>query len=119
MSVAKVEIDNYKSIKHCEIDFRDINLFIGENGTGKSNILEAVQCFYGSLLGETDDRECYNYLNRFSNEFSISVTFDFRHLKRISVRNLSREHDPEFQGVLRLDSQTQIIRDAHHAEDKG
>ncbi len=98
MSVAKVEIDNYKSIRHCEIDFRDINLFIGENGTGKSNILEAVQCFYGSLLNETDDRECYNYLNRFSNEFSISVTFDFRHLKRISMWNLSRGYDSEFQG---------------------
>ena len=49
--VKKVEIENFKSIKHVELDCRRINVFIGEPNTGKSNILEAVvgipsSCYY-------------------------------------------------------------------------
>ena len=97
MSIARVEIHHYKSIRHCDLAFRDINLLIGENGTGKSNLLDAVRYFHDSLLEERDDRECYHFQNRFSNEFSISVTFDFRHLKRISARNRSRGADVDYQ----------------------
>ena len=34
----RVIIDNYKSIRHAEIDFGRINILIGENGAGKSNL---------------------------------------------------------------------------------
>ena len=98
MSIARIEINNYKSIRHCRLQLKDIDLFIGENGTGKSNILEAIQYFYGCMSQELDDRDCYDYLNRFSNEFSISITFDFRHLKRVAANNLSREPSGEYQG---------------------
>jgi hypothetical protein len=37
-----LEITNFKSIKHLNIDCKRINLFIGEPNTGKSNILEAL-----------------------------------------------------------------------------
>ena len=86
MSIANVTVEHYRSIKHCALNFDDINLLIGENGTGKSNILDAIRHFYDCLLRENDDPSCYNFQNRFSNEFSISLTFDFRHLKQISKR---------------------------------
>lgn len=97
MSIAKVEIKYYKSIRNSSLAFKDVNLLIGENGTGKSNLLEAIRYFYDSLLRDADDRECYDSLNRFSNEFSLSVTFDFRHLKRISQRNLARESESDYR----------------------
>lgn len=37
-----IEIENFKSIEHLRVDFGRVNLFIGENGSGKSNILEAL-----------------------------------------------------------------------------
>lgn len=37
-----VEIKNYKSIEHIELFLGRFNVFIGENGAGKSNILEAI-----------------------------------------------------------------------------
>lgn len=40
--IKKVSIDNYKSISSLEIPLSRINVFIGENGCGKSNILEAI-----------------------------------------------------------------------------
>lgn len=98
MSIANVTVEHYRSIKHCALNFNDINLLIGENGTGKSNILDAIRHFYDCLLRENDAPSCYNFQNRFSNEFSISLTFDFRHLKQISKRNLQRDTESDYEG---------------------
>ncbi|MFN8576328.1 MAG: ATP-binding protein [Candidatus Sericytochromatia bacterium] len=40
--LSKIQIKNYKSINECSIDLGQFNVFIGENGSGKSNILEAI-----------------------------------------------------------------------------
>ncbi len=40
--IKKLSVKNFKSIKELEIDCRKINLFIGEPGAGKSNILEVL-----------------------------------------------------------------------------
>ena len=44
----KITIKNFKSIYNDTIDLGRVNVFIGENGCGKSNILEAV-AFAGAL----------------------------------------------------------------------
>ncbi len=47
-----LEIENFKSIKHIELDCKRINIFIGEPNTGKSNILESLGIFslpYGHI----------------------------------------------------------------------
>ena len=38
----RITIKNYKSIKNLSFDLGRINVFIGENGSGKSNILESI-----------------------------------------------------------------------------
>ena len=40
--IKRLKIENFKSIKHLEIDCGRVNVFIGEPNTGKSNILEAL-----------------------------------------------------------------------------
>lgn len=40
--IRKVEISNFKSISNLSIELGRFNLLIGENGCGKSNILEAI-----------------------------------------------------------------------------
>jgi len=40
--INKVTIENYKSIKKLSIDLASVNVFIGANGSGKSNILEGI-----------------------------------------------------------------------------
>ncbi|MFT4928560.1 MAG: putative ATPase, partial [Phenylobacterium sp.] len=37
-----IEIKNFKSAEKLNLDFARVNVFIGENGSGKSNILEAI-----------------------------------------------------------------------------
>lgn len=40
--IRKVLIENYKSIERLTLDLGRLNVFIGANGSGKSNILEAI-----------------------------------------------------------------------------
>ena len=40
--ITEIEIQNYKSIDKLHLELGRVNVFIGENGAGKSNILEAI-----------------------------------------------------------------------------
>lgn len=42
--INKIKIQNYKSITNLEISLGKLNIFIDENGCGKTNILEAITC---------------------------------------------------------------------------
>ena len=39
--LSQINISGFKSIKHCEIKFRKVNVLIGSNGAGKSNFISA------------------------------------------------------------------------------
>ena len=44
MKIKRIEIRNYRSIKNLTIDCcQDVNVFIGENSVGKSNIFSAMK----------------------------------------------------------------------------
>ena len=40
--IRKVRVENYKSIPNLTLDLGRLTVLIGENGCGKSNILEAI-----------------------------------------------------------------------------
>ncbi len=40
--IEKIQIQNFKSIRDLELELGRVNVFIGENGSGKTNILEAI-----------------------------------------------------------------------------
>lgn len=40
--ITRIELEHYKSVRKLALDLGRVNLFIGENGSGKSNILEAI-----------------------------------------------------------------------------
>lgn len=47
----RVEISGFKSIKSQSLELGKINLFIGQNGSGKSNILEAIGMLSSAISG--------------------------------------------------------------------
>lgn len=46
--IKSIRIENYKSIYQLEIELGRFNVFIGENGSGKTNILEAIAMLTGA-----------------------------------------------------------------------
>jgi len=43
--IKSLNIQNFKSIKHLQLDCKKVNIFIGKPNTGKSNILESIGLF--------------------------------------------------------------------------
>ena len=51
MRIKKIIIENFKSIDHLEItDLSNLNIFIGKNDAGKSNILDAIDIIFNADL---------------------------------------------------------------------
>ena len=50
--IKQIKIENYKSIQNLEFELGRLNVIIGENGSGKSNILEAIAM--GAVGSEND-----------------------------------------------------------------
>jgi predicted ATP-dependent endonuclease of OLD family len=69
MKIRKVEIKNWRSIKHVEIDFQNLMIFIGQNNHGKSNIISALLFFFGQI--NPDDLDYYKE----EKELYVEVTF--------------------------------------------
>jgi predicted ATPase len=53
----RIKIDRFKSVHDAEIEFGRINLLIGGNGSGKSNILEAIGVLAAALSRGVSDSD--------------------------------------------------------------
>ena len=51
----KIYVNGFKSLRDFEIELGSVNLFIGANGSGKSNILEAIGVLSAAAGGRIDD----------------------------------------------------------------
>lgn len=47
MKIKCVRVRNFRSIKEQDVDFDDYTCFVGANGSGKSNVLHALNVFFG------------------------------------------------------------------------
>jgi AAA15 family ATPase/GTPase len=53
--IREISIQNYKSIQNLELELGRVNVFIGENGAGKSNLLEAIAIASAASAGKLDN----------------------------------------------------------------
>ena len=53
-------VKNYKSILDNTVELGRFNVFIGENGCGKTNLLEAMAMAAGAVTGKLDTEELYS-----------------------------------------------------------
>ena len=54
--ITKVSITAFKSIEEVEIDLGNLNVFVGANGSGKSNLLEAIGVLSAAADGKVTDQ---------------------------------------------------------------
>lgn len=79
MYLASIYIENYKGIKKLNVNFqKDINVIIGENGSCKTALIDAIRLLYN--LGN-QQRELYVTTDDFHmGESVITISYEFRDL---------------------------------------
>ena len=53
--ITKIAIESFKSLERVEVELGRVNVFIGANGSGKSNLLEAIGVLSAAAGGRVDD----------------------------------------------------------------
>ncbi len=79
--IKEIKIENFKSIQSLNLELGRLNVFIGANGSGKSNILEAI-----AMGGAAID-------NKLDNEFLVNRGFRSVDLKSIPSGFTANEND--------------------------
>jgi putative ATP-dependent endonuclease of OLD family len=73
MRISKVKITSFKTIESVSFDLDNITVLIGENNSGKSNILKALDLFFeDSVRGISEE---YFYFKDTSKPINIILTF--------------------------------------------
>ena len=91
MPIKQVTIKSFKSIVYQTVELSQLNVFIGTNGAGKSNFLEAI----GVLSCALDGQVSYNKLADRGIRLSAPEVFksSFRNLSRKNTFSLDAEFD--------------------------
>ncbi len=53
--ITRVVVKSFKSLESLEVELGQVNVFVGANGSGKSNLLEAVGVLSAACFGRVDD----------------------------------------------------------------
>ncbi|MCA1624317.1 MAG: AAA family ATPase, partial [Acidobacteria bacterium] len=92
--IEKITIENYKSILQLEIELDRVNVLIGANGSGKSNILEAIAICAAAANNKLD--------NEFLTSRGIRVTDNPQFMRSAFERqNVSKEIQISVSGQSR------------------
>lgn len=54
MKIARIKVENFRSLKAVEIDVTRFSVFVGQNNHGKTNLFEAVEWFYTAKSSPLD-----------------------------------------------------------------
>ena len=54
--ITKLTVESFKTLEKVEIELGRVNVFVGANGSGKSNLLEAVGVLSAAADGKVDDQ---------------------------------------------------------------
>jgi|JI9StandDraft_1071089.scaffolds.fasta_scaffold57813_3 predicted ATPase len=71
-----IKISNYKSVFDLELELGDVSIFIGENGCGKSNILEAIAFASAAISNKLDNEFLFSRGIRVTNPEFMRSAFD-------------------------------------------
>lgn len=81
MKITRIQIENYKSIKKIDIYTSQlVNVFIGENSVGKSNIFAAIEWLLGPIYPSFNNFQREDYFRGDESlPVRVALTFDDEH----------------------------------------
>jgi exonuclease SbcC len=84
MFIKQFEVQNFKNIQKAQFEFEKINVIYGENGSGKSSVLEAISYVITNKLGARLE----DYISRGKDFFQIRSNIDHKGINyKYSIKN--------------------------------
>jgi len=74
MKISKITVTKFRSIHEASIDCKDLNVFVGQNNCGKTNLFEAVEWFYNGTTKSVNLREI-SFGRNIENEIIVQIEF--------------------------------------------
>lgn len=108
--IREVVLQNFKSIQDLSLDLGRINIFIGENGSGKSNILEGVALAAAAAQRKLDNEFLASRGIRVTEPRFMRSAFDAEHAMQDIALTLRDDAGVEFQHRLRSDDSPTFSR---------
>ena len=108
--IDKIKIENFKSIQSLEIELGRLNVFIGANGSGKTNILEAIAMGSTAINNKIEDVILSNKGFRVNNFEKIKSRFKKKsNAESIALSFFSDENDEALIFSILEDNKNRII----------
>lgn len=78
MKITKIKLVNYRSFKETEINLENLHCLVGQNASGKSNVLYALDLVLGerSYYGRIEETDFHCWASNISDSLVIQITFD-------------------------------------------
>jgi len=99
ISILSIRFKNVKSLGNTYIDLRNINILIGKNGVGKTNIQKYLYYFYENLMENKLDTDIFDKENPYNNHAEISIKFDLKDFLEIGK---SQPENQFFEKISKL-----------------
>lgn len=97
MSIKSISITNLLSFDQFIInEFENVNVIVGKNNVGKSNLAKLIRFFYNKLDGKKELPPTLN--SNYSSKGVISIEFDTTKIRQI-VKADSGRHNPYFKDI--------------------
>lgn len=95
--VEQVEIENFKSIRKLKIGLAGLNVFIGANGSGKSNILEGILLGAAAAADKLDNDLLSLRGMRLSDKALMVSAFDTDHSSEVKIGFVTKDDRTVFK----------------------
>jgi predicted ATP-dependent endonuclease of OLD family len=110
MSIKSIRIKNYKSLKDVTLDFEEKNkvFLLGENGSGKSNVISAIRHFFSVLGDKYSEYSAIDIQNPYTQYCQIGIVIDFSKLYKLGVNDVINKYKVIIDQYLNSDNELYI-----------
>ncbi|WP_064198010.1 MULTISPECIES: AAA family ATPase [Emticicia] len=101
----RIHIENFKSLKNVTLDLQPVNLLIGPNNSGKSNLLKALEFFDMYDLGKKPPKKISEYLFAHKpSTFKINLTLYFENDIHVTFSKFNNKFEEIEENIWESDS---------------
>jgi predicted ATP-dependent endonuclease of OLD family len=101
MPLTSIEIWNYRSIKHTKIDLKNYVVLVGQNNSGKSNIMNAIDLVLGDRWLKFSEEDFFDFTQ------DIRLICNFENLKTPEIERIIPNIKKSYHSIAEY--QTQLI----------